>query len=766
MKKLFTLVALLTMVLGAKAEWKQSYTIDYSTKTGFPFYVMGYVPEWVDGIMTDYGADYRYATQEVLDNGDNQGNGKLADGESIVGSVTVGTTEYQKVTGAGPYWHQYFIADGIETVTYGKCRVKALVKASEACTIKVNLGWGWGAGEQVGASVQIPQADEFQEVEWSYDNVGGASCNLVAQPGTTPAVIEWKSLTVEVWEKEGSRPKEWVEAVNNGDAEKSWEELGLDKVTFKDVENSIKVGAWGKVKGVNTNDDGGSDPFPATIEKEEGNPSNHVFVVHGAAATTEGDASAWDNQFWIMSTKELVPSAQYKVHFRYKASEAANTNTQEHSCQPSDYLHWEAIGDVKFTTEWQDFDATFTVKNASAQTPAYKNIYSIAFNLNAANKNAVDFYFDDLSIQYLKLDEGFFVTGINSANESSEYDYDAAIPFTDEDEDGEYIAIVGEQGNADSYVSEVMVSTVRGDDVQFIANTLGVEGSIKNDPDNWMDFTASSNIKLKLPGLGVWKIYLDTNYSTMAFEMLEGEEKEAVAIVTNATEMVVNAVERDDLTDGTKKEKDPDTGEEKTVPDVKEEEGGTGQPWDNQFWIAANRDLKKDEVTVIKFKYKSSVDAKTSTQIHKMGTDNKPCTYMHWGAIGDVNFAAGDWVEFEKEYTVPAEADGMRSIVFNMAEIKGACDYYIKDVQWYLKGDENADGKTYENLINAEGTTNFWVKIGADTAPYQYGTDPSGIQNVTAKSAKTSTAIYNLAGQRVSNGFKGLVIKDGKKFVK
>ena len=547
MKKLFTLVALLTMVLGAKAEWKQSYAIDYSTKTGFPFYVMGYVPEWVDGIMTDYGSEFRYATQADLDG---TGDAKWKDGESSVGTVLTSTgTEYQKVTGANPYWHQYFIADGIETVTYGKCRVKALVKASEACTINVNLGWGWGNGEQMGTSVQIPQSDEFQEVEWSYNNIGGASCNLVAQPGTTTAVIQWKSLSVEVWYKEGSRPKEWVEAVNNGDAEKSWEELGLDKVTFKDVENTINVGAWGKVKGVNTNDDGGSDPFPATIEQEEGNPSNHVFVVHGAAATTEGDASAWDNQFWIMSTKELVPSAQYKVHFRYKASEAANTNTQEHSCQPSDYLHWEAIGDVKFTTEWQNFDATFTVKNASAQTPAYKNIYSIAFNLNAANKNAVDFYFDDLSIQYLKLDEGFFVTGINSANESSEYDYDAAIPFTDEDEDGEYIAIVGEQGNADSYVSEVMVSTVRGDDVQFIANTLGVEGSIKNDPDNWMDFTASSNTKLKLPGLGVWKIYLDTNYSTMAFEMLEGEEKEAVDIVTNTTNVVVNGQERDDLSD-------------------------------------------------------------------------------------------------------------------------------------------------------------------------------------------------------------------------
>ena len=309
MKKLFTLVALLAMVLGANAEWKESYKIDYSTHTGFPFYVMGYVPEWVDGIMTDYGSEYRYETQANLD-GD--GDNKWKDGESSVGTVsTEGGTEYQKVTGANPYWHQYFIADGVTTPQFGKCRVKALVKASEACTINVNLGWGWGNGEQASASVQIPQSDEFQEVEWSYNNIGGASCNLVAQPGTAAAVIEWKSLTVEVWEKEGGRPKEWVEAVVNGDAEKTWAELGTDKVDFKDTENTINVGAWAKVKGENLNGDGGWDPFPATIEEDADKPGNHVFVVHGAAADTEGDASAWDNQFWIMSEKELTVGAKF-----------------------------------------------------------------------------------------------------------------------------------------------------------------------------------------------------------------------------------------------------------------------------------------------------------------------------------------------------------------------------------------------------------------------------------------------------------------------
>ena len=60
MKKLFTLVALLACFMGAKAEWVEDYSVDYSAYNGFPFYVMGYVPEWYDGIMTDFGALYKY----------------------------------------------------------------------------------------------------------------------------------------------------------------------------------------------------------------------------------------------------------------------------------------------------------------------------------------------------------------------------------------------------------------------------------------------------------------------------------------------------------------------------------------------------------------------------------------------------------------------------------------------------------------------------------------------------------------------------------
>jgi hypothetical protein len=133
------------------------------------------------------------------------------------------------------------------------------------------------------------------------------------------------------------------------------------------------------------------------------------------------------------------------------------------------------------------------------------------------------------------------------------------------------------------------------------------------------------------------------------------------------------------------------------------------------------------------------------------------------GGIGNVEFTTEEKT-FTKDFEIGV--DDMKSIAFDLAVIKDANEYTIKDVQWYLKDDGLDAGKTYENLINASGTENFFVKIGAGTDPYKYGTNPSGIENVNAKKAKASTAIYNLAGQRVDNGFKGIVIKDGKKFVK
>ena len=709
MRKLFTLFALLACFLGAKAEWVEDYKIDYSSYSGFPFYVMGYVPEWVDGVMTDYGANYKYVT---LDN---------ADGESS--DVIVKTnngTDYYRISLDSPGWHQYFIADGIPTELDGAYTIKAMVRASEACSINVNMQWGWGEGQQLSNTVNI--GTEWAEVEWDYTAIGGTSCALVAQPGGTTATIEWKYVTVGHNQK-AQRPVEWLEQLQNGTADQTWEELGLADVKYDDMENNFKVCAWAKEKGNKENQDGGFDPFPATIENIDG---NNVFVVHAAVADTEGDAAAWDNQFWIESPKPWKEGTQIKISFRYKASKACKTNTQMHHQKPSDYQIWYAIGDVEFTTEWQNFEKVITIDASQA------NAWSIAFNLNPDVKEAVDFYFDDLSWQTMKLDEGYFVAGANAA-EGLDYDLDNAIEFV-ENEEGVLEATVGEKG---AYVSQVMISTIRGNDAAFKGATLKPAGAIVNDPDTWLNYAPASLAKLTLPGAGIWKIYIDTEYNSMAFEMIEGTIIEPIEINPNPTVVVVKGQERDWR--GTDDNGNPI-----------EEQVGEGQPWDNQFFIVANRALTAGEETIVEFDYVANVEAKTTTQCHV-----NPGEYKDWNCIGDVTFTTEEQ-HFSKTLTVASDADGMKSIAFNMAEIKGACDYTIKNIVWKL-----ADGT--ESLIDQTGTNNFYVKEGAGTAPYQYG-DPSGINSVSNDNVVSGKA-YNLAGQAVSKNFKGIVVKDGKKYV-
>ena len=731
MKKILTLVALLTCFMGAKAaNWVEVYKIDYSQNTGFPFYVMGYVPEWFDGVMTDFGAGYKYV--QVTDDAEETS-------DEIV--TTQGGVQYYKIAVEGGAWHQYFICDGIPTQIDGHYKAVAMVKASEPVTINVNMGWGWGDGQQV-SNDQVSIGTDWAEVEWEYSGIGGSSCNLVAQPGGATATIEWKSVTV-YEDQANQRPVQWQEWLTSdgqpvvvettpaaiptwmGNAETPWAD---PNVRFDDKENNYLICAWGKEREVNMNNDGGWDPFPATIEAEG---DNHYFIVHGNAATTEGDASSWDNQFWVESPKAWKAGEQVKISFRYKASKNVTTGTQIHHQNPSDYMTWQGVGDVSFTTEWQTFEKVYSWPSDGSRDD--DTGWSLCFNLNSTDKEAIDFYFDDLSWQSMVLDEGYFVAGCNTKT-GLEYDLSNAIEFTEDEDAGCLSAIVGEQG---AYVNQIMISTVRGNDAAFKSNTLKPSGAIVNDPDEWLDYQPASLAKLTLPGNGIWKVYLDTDYKSMAFEMIEGEEIVVVPVKPNPTELVIETVERE-----------PTAGEQPADPDAGIAEG-TGQPWDNQFWIVSNRPLSAGETTIVQFKYKSAIPAKVSTQSHAA-----PGNYLHWAAIGDVNFDT-EWQEFEASFTVAGEADQMESIAFNLSEIKDANTYELKDFVW-----KTDDGQ--QSLIDQEGSKNFYVKtLGGNPEMFDDGT---GISTVVTNTT-VPTVTYNLAGQRVSKDYKGIVIKNGKKVV-
>ena len=583
------------------------------------------------------------------------------------------------------------------------------------------------------------------------------------KPGDIPVTGEDSYIKITHEERGNQRPVTWQEwLTDDGKAiipdvatESKW--MGNAETPWPDWANEVTDGininwrtdrapeicAWSLTMGTNFDDQAGdisSDsprarPYPTDIEPEEGNESNHVFAVHvDQIDVIDDDASvAWSNQFWIQAPRAFKTGETVKISFKYKAQHACSAGTQWHQKNPSIYLFWNAVGDVNFTEEWQEFEW-------KGSLPAdANNAWSLAFNLCSDEANGRTpnvFYFDDLSWETMVLDEGFFVASSNTTS-GIEYDLDNAIEFQPSDEDGVLVATVGKAGNKDSWVNEIMISTVRGHDASFKSATLKPSGSYIGE-DNWGDYTEGSNAKIKLPAAGVWTIYLAIEDRQINIIQEEGDEyAEPVEIVANPTEVTLNGVERDWLTADNN-------------GDPREEQIGEGNTWDNQFFIKANRALSAGEVTVIEFDYVAAKDAKSTTQCQ-----GEPGQYMHWNAIGDVDFTTEEQ-HFSKTFTVPAEADGMLSISFDMAVMKEANDYTIKNVIWKLE-----DGT--ESLINQTGGENFWLKISAGTAPYQY--EETAINGVVVNNKKSSAATYNLAGQRVAKTYKGIVVKDGKKYI-
>jgi hypothetical protein len=722
MKKLFTLVALLTCFLGAKAEEVVDYEMDYTTATS-----------WAHGWLNEE--------------------------EHLVFEPGVGlhfqSTEAQEQF----YSFQYQLHPGISgldndasyTITL---RIKGTVAQDIHASfsgsdtpgmIPITTDW---VDVVMEGCVNAPDAPYFAN-----------SGSLLIQPGDYVGEFWITYIKITHDEKPSTRPVVWLENITNGDASADWPAWSLETTdeginTNWRGDRTGEICAWALTMGRNNDNldgqDGRARPFPADIEEVDG---NRVFVVNAAQCNIIDDENSyqWANQFWIQSPKSWKAGTDIKVHFRYKASKAVTAATQIHKQHPSDYLIWHAIGDVSFTEEWQDFDGTMNIADDMAGG------WSIAFNLNANTPvdtyEPIKFYFDDLSWQNMQLDEGWFVAASN-ATSGIAYDYDNAIEFEGPDEEGVYVATVGTVGKSDTWVNELMISTVRGNDKAFKGATIKPTGKITtDDPDNWQQYTAGSQYKIALPAAGVWQISIAPEDTEINFLMIEGEEPvilEPIDIVTNTTEVIVKGQEREP------------TASEQPADEEAGTAAGTGQPWDNQFFIVANREFKTGEKVTLKFQYKADKAAKTTTQLH-----GAPGAYVYWNAIGDVNFTE-EWQDFEKTWEIAAGDGGAeitcKSIAFNMAEIKEACNYELKNFQWYLNDDTLEEGKTYENLISAEGTVNFYVKEGAGTAPYQYGTDPSGITNVTAKK-NSSAAIYNIAGQKVDKNFKGIVVKDGKKFV-
>lgn len=137
------------------------------------------------------------------------------------------------------------------------------------------------------------------------------------------------------------------------------------------------------------------DPVPSVITDGVGVDGSRGIQVNSAAGATND----WDSQFWILVPETMPAGTQFRVSFDYRSSVDVNVPTQAHST-PGNYIHWDAIGTVAFTSEWTTFSYEGTV---SADMAGADNLFqSIAFNLSIDKENDVEFYFDNIKLEVYK----------------------------------------------------------------------------------------------------------------------------------------------------------------------------------------------------------------------------------------------------------------------------------------------------------------------------------------------------------------------------
>lgn len=121
-------------------------TTDFSTMTKFPFYVMGYEPNIVNGILVS----------------------------NYPGS-----------------WYQYFVVDGVATVPGKEYKVTAMIKSSKDGEFDVQMG-NWGAT----FTKKINVTTEWKEQSVTFDALTTESSFVVFQPGSFNGEIQIKWVKV------------------------------------------------------------------------------------------------------------------------------------------------------------------------------------------------------------------------------------------------------------------------------------------------------------------------------------------------------------------------------------------------------------------------------------------------------------------------------------------------------------------------------------------------------------------------------------------
>ena len=154
----------------------QDYYQDLTTVESFPYYVMGYTPNYSkeEGLISEFPGG----------------------------------------------WYQYFIATGIAANPDTDYILTCEVKSDKSGDVGVQIRWSWGE-DPVSTTLKVVEGD-WQEISCKFSGVKGSPYDIIFQPGGFDGRFCIKNIKVShIEQSAGGTVKYWESAISNGDMEGS-----------------------------------------------------------------------------------------------------------------------------------------------------------------------------------------------------------------------------------------------------------------------------------------------------------------------------------------------------------------------------------------------------------------------------------------------------------------------------------------------------------------------------------------------------------------
>ena len=497
------------------------------------------------------------------------------------------------------------------------------------------------------------------------------------------------------------------------------------------------------------------------VGREPGMPENPciengvgVDGTRGVAVHSVADAvNEYDTQFFITSTHKFQEGEHVIIKFDYKSDDDANVTVQWHAL-PGDYIDWQGPGEngngINFTSQWQHYEKEIVISSAASGGGTCQ---TLAFNLNENKTLATTFYFDNIEMyidrDFASDEDWTLIEKVIAGPPAPQATWTVAGNFLANQwnpEDATNDMTLGEDGSYTLVVKDVTLE--KGANYEFKV--------VKDHA--WDEAYPSENFVFNVDETAIYTVTITFNAETQAINVTT-EKTGDVTVIPEATWTVAgnflgsswnpedasnDMTLEGDLYTLVKTDVTLEKGTSYEFKVVKDHAWTVAYPSNNYTFTVDETGIYTVTVT---FNAETQEINVTTVKTGEAGPVEH--TYSVMGTLG------GDSWTVDNDMT--KGEDGIYTITFDDVAA-GNYEFKVRvDHDWSV----SYPGSNYQLTVDQDGSK-VVITFNEETKEVNATvTAPTGIANIKAEAAQGK--LYNVAGQKVSANYKGIVIVNGKK---